>query len=91
MRPTVQMADWGKKWNMDTSINHEYWTLRDSILSLTCEPFQNGNILETLEVVDEHIGNPEIIEELQGDRVPELRLHGIVSPDSERKYYLNQI
>ena len=63
----------------------------DSILRLTCEPFQNGNILETLEVVDEHIGNPEIIEELQGDRVPELRLHGIVSPDSERKYYLNQI
>ena len=63
----------------------------DSILRLTCEPFQNGDILETLEVVDEHVGNPEVIEELQGDRVPELRLHGIVSPDSERKYVLNQM
>ena len=63
----------------------------DSILRLTCEPFQHGDILETLEVVDEHVGNPEIIEELQGDRVPELRLHGIVSPDSEEKYYLNQV
>ena len=59
----------------------------NSILSLTCEPFEHGDVLEALEVVDEHVWDPEVIEELQGDRVPELRLHSVVSPDSDRKLY----
>ena len=49
---------------------------------LTCEPFEHGNILETLEVVNEHIGDPEIIEELQGDWIPEVRLQAVVCPDA---------
>ena len=49
---------------------------------LTCEPFEHGDILKTLEVVNEHIGDPEIIEELQGHGIPELRLHRVVCPDS---------
>lgn len=57
-------------------------------MSLTCEPFEHGDILEALEVVDEHVGDPEVIEELKGDRVPELRLHGVVSPDSDRKLHI---
>ena len=57
----------------------------NSILSLTCESFEHGDVLETLEVVDEHVWDPEVIEEFQGDRIPELRLHSVVSPDSERK------
>ena len=83
---TVQMADWGKKWNMDISINHVY-TEPESHLSLTCEPFEHGDVLEALEVVDEHVWDPEVIEELQGDWVPKLRLHSVVSPDSDRKLY----
>ena len=54
-------------------------------LDLTCEPFEHSDILETLEVVDEHIGDPKIIEELQGHWIPELRLHRVVCPNSERK------
>ena len=59
--------------------------LKYSPLILTCEPFEHGNILETLEVVNEHIGDPEIIEKLQGHGIPELRLHRVVCPDSEAK------
>ena len=50
---------------------------------LTCEPFEHGDILETLEVVDEHVGDPEVIEKLQGHGVPELRLHRVICPNSE--------
>ena len=54
-----------------------------SILILTCEPFEHGDVLETLEVVNEHVWDPEVIEELQGHGVPELRFHRVVGPDSE--------
>ena len=36
---------------------------------------------EALEVVDEHVRDPEVLEELQGDRVPEVRLQAVVCPD----------
>ena len=52
---------------------------------LTCEPFEHGDILETLEVVDEHVGDPEVIEKLQGHGVPELRLHRVICPNSAEK------
>ena len=42
--------------------------------------------METLEVVDEHIGDPEVIEELKGHWVPELGLDGVVCPDSKKKF-----
>ena len=53
-----------------------------SFINLTCEPFKHGDVLETLEVVDEHIGDPEVIEELQGHGVPELGLHRVICPNS---------
>ena len=59
-----------------------------SVINLTCEPFKHGDILETLEVVDEHVGDPEVIEELQGHGVPELGLHRVICPDSEEERLL---
>ena len=49
--------------------------------ALTCESLEDGDVLETLEVVDEDIWDPEIVEELQTDRVPELWLYRVVRPD----------
>ena len=49
--------------------------------ALTCESLEDGDVLKTLEVVDEDIRDPEIIEELQTDRVPELWLYRVVRPD----------
>ena len=54
---------------------------RNSNRALTCESLEDGDVLETLEVVDEDIRDPEIVEELQTDRVPELWLYRVVRPD----------
>ena len=37
---------------------------------VTCQPLQDGNTLEALEVVNKNIGDPEIVEELEAHRVP---------------------
>ena len=50
-------------------------------IALTCESLEDGDVLKTLEVVDEDIRDPEIVEELQTDRVPELWLYRVVRPD----------
>ena len=38
--------------------------------SFTCESFENSNALEAFEVVDEHVGDPKVRQELQADWVP---------------------
>ena len=37
---------------------------------------------EALEVVDEHVRDPKVIEELKGDWVPEVLLQAVVCPDT---------
>ena len=40
--------------------------------SVTCESFEDCNALEAFEVVDEHIWDPEVGQELQANRVPRV-------------------
>ena len=47
----------------------------------TCKFLQHRDIFKGLEVVDEDIRYPNILKELQGDRVPEPWLYGVVGDD----------
>ena len=42
---------------------------------------EDRDIFEALEIVDEDVRYPDILKELQGDRVPEPGLYGVVGDD----------
>ena len=47
----------------------------------TCQSLQDSDILEAFQIVNEDVRDPEILEELQGDWVPEPGLYAVVGPD----------
>ena len=50
-------------------------------LKPTCQSLEDCDVLEAFEIVNEHVGYPEILQELQRHRVPEPGLYTIVGPD----------
>ena len=44
-------------------------------LKPTCQSFEDCDVLEAFEIVNEHVGYPEILQELQRHRVPEPGLY----------------
>ena len=51
-------------------------------LKPTCQSLEDCDVLEAFEIVNKHVWYPEIIEELQGDWIPEVRLQAVVCPDA---------
>ena len=50
-------------------------------LKPTCQSLEDCDVLEAFEIVNEHVGYPKILQELQGHGVPESGLYRIVGPD----------
>ena len=50
-------------------------------LQPTCQSLEDCDVLEAFEIVNEHVGDPEILQELQRHWVPEPGLYTVVGPD----------